>query len=111
MHSHNPIQVFAADHKGLPAVAYGLFRQVKRLKPELEAQKHRIGELLRADPSLEVRLRRVPTPPLCTAQPWEGSGPSTAPHATPRPCSPHLRIMSLPQTKALSLNVPSYSVR
>ena len=48
------VQVFAAPHKSMPAVAYGLFRYAKRLKPEYAAQQHRIAELVRASPGLEV---------------------------------------------------------
>lgn len=48
------VQVFAAPHKNMPAVAYGLFRYAKRLKPEYAAQQHRIAELVRASPGLEV---------------------------------------------------------
>ena len=48
------VEVFRAPHKAMPSVAYGLFRTTKRLKPEFADQQHRIGELMRADPTLEV---------------------------------------------------------
>ena len=48
------VEVFAAPHKEMPAVAFGLFRSAKKLKPEFASQQHRIGELLRENPDLEV---------------------------------------------------------
>lgn len=48
------VEVFRAPHKEMPSVAYGLFRTGKRLKPEFADQQHRIGELMKAEPSLQV---------------------------------------------------------
>lgn len=48
------VEVFRAHHKQFPAVAYGIFRRVKKLKPEFQTQSHRIAELLREQPDLQV---------------------------------------------------------
>lgn len=48
------VEVFTAPHKDMPAVSYGLFRVAKKLKPQYAHEAHRIGELLRASPGLEV---------------------------------------------------------
>ena len=48
------VEVFAAPHKDMPAVAFGIFRTGKKLKPEYAAQQARIPELMRANPGLEV---------------------------------------------------------
>ena len=49
------VEVFHAPHKDMPSVSYGLFRVGKRLKPEYADQQHRIGELMKANPGLEVK--------------------------------------------------------
>ena len=48
------VEVFHAPHKDMPSVSYGLFRIGKRLKPEYADQQHRIGELMKENPELEV---------------------------------------------------------
>lgn len=48
------VEVFHAPHKEMPSVSYGLFRVGKRLKPEYADQQHRIGELMKENPRLEV---------------------------------------------------------
>lgn len=48
------VEVFHAPHKDMPSVAFGLYRTNKRLKAEYANQQHRIGELMKADPTLEV---------------------------------------------------------
>ena len=48
------VEVFHAPHKEMPSVAYGLFRVTKQLKPEYASQQHRIGELMKEDPTLIV---------------------------------------------------------
>jgi len=50
------VEVFDAVHKGMPAVSYGIFRKKRKLKPEYAEQRHRIGDLLKEQPDLEVTM-------------------------------------------------------
>ena len=48
------VEVFAAPHKEMPSVAFGIFRNVKKLKPQYADQADRIGDLMRQQPGLQV---------------------------------------------------------
>jgi len=48
------VEALRATHKDMPALSYGIFRKTKKLKPEFAAQRHRIKQLLKESPGIEL---------------------------------------------------------